>query len=149
LHPIGKGCGSKFDDAVHGGRLQSSRHHGRQLAELQNVDMNRGLLFGMLTGLGLVVGCYASAVFRLPAAIVFCILCLPGALLDDLMTQPPMRSHGWHWFIIGNLLFYGLMGLGLNRAFRSRPPYPGHCPYCGYNLRGYTAGIFPECGTKL
>ena len=32
---------------------------------------------------------------------------------------------------------------------RSRPPRPGHCPHCTYDLTGNESGVCPECGTKL
>ncbi len=35
-------------------------------------------------------------------------------------------------------------------ATTPRPPYPkGYCRKCGYNLRGNTSGVCPECGTPL
>ena len=33
--------------------------------------------------------------------------------------------------------------------WRSRPPNPGHCPNCDYDLTGNVSGVCPECGTKI
>ena len=33
--------------------------------------------------------------------------------------------------------------------WRTRPPKPGHCPHCGYNLTGNVSGVCPECGDKV
>ena len=33
--------------------------------------------------------------------------------------------------------------------WRTRPPPPGHCQNCGYNLTGNVSGMCPECGTKV
>ena len=41
----------------------------------------------------------------------------------------------------------GLAALAL--WHRHRPPKPGHCAVCAYNLTGNLSGICPECGTKI
>jgi len=30
-----------------------------------------------------------------------------------------------------------------------RPPRKGHCPHCGYNLKGNESGVCPECSTPV
>ena len=32
--------------------------------------------------------------------------------------------------------------------FWPKPPKPGHCR-CGYNLKGNTSGVCPECGVEV
>src|ERR1043166_7933927 len=46
----------------------------------------------------------------------------------------------WAIFATGALITIALFRL-------DRPPKPGHCPSCNYNLTGNTSGICPECGT--
>ena len=33
--------------------------------------------------------------------------------------------------------------------YRTRPPPPGHCLHCSYDLTGNESGVCPECGTKV
>lgn len=49
------------------------------------------------------------------------------------------------WMILLALAPWPLMALysWLNRRFP-----PGHCPACGYDLRGSPSGVCPECGRK-
>ena len=35
------------------------------------------------------------------------------------------------------------------RLYRNRPPPPGHCQSCGYNLTGNVSGVCPECGAAV
>ncbi len=45
------------------------------------------------------------------------------------------------------LLSSGLAALIL--WYRHRPPKPGYCAVCGYNLTGNMSGVCPECGTEI
>ena len=33
--------------------------------------------------------------------------------------------------------------------YRSRPPPPGHCQKCSYDLTGNESGVCPECGAEI
>jgi hypothetical protein len=59
-----------------------------------------------------------------------------------------LHGHLWAfgfplWFPAA--VFAAPPGLWLLRRIHRRPR-PGHCPHCGYDLRGNVSGVCPECG---
>ena len=48
--------------------------------------------------------------------------------------------------VIVNLPIFLVLSL-LHWRFGPKPPVPGHCRRCGYNLTGLTEARCPECGT--
>ena len=115
--------------------------------------MSRGVLYGMVCGLAVSVGCYAASIYNSPLLPVFCILSFPGAIIDDFLRGPPMRPHGPSLFIAGSVACYALAGAVAQRLleriiYRPRPKR-GLCQTCGYDLTGNVSGVCPECGVEV
>lgn len=51
-----------------------------------------------------------------------------------------------HVFIASALALTGILA---TRRLRRLPAQRGHCRRCGYNLKGNTSGVCPECGTMI
>lgn len=80
---------------------------------------------------------------------------LPGWLTISEMSRGDlfiggrrMASYEWHGPIHGLLLCTIVPAWMLAALRRTRPPR-GHCPECGYDLRGNVSGRCPECGTPV
>ena len=66
----------------------------------------------------------------------------PGVLMAGILvlTVP------W-WVLLPALIVYGG---GVYVVWRRvRPPEPGHCRECGYDLTGNESGTCPECGNRI
>ena len=68
-----------------------------------------------------------------------------------IFVYPNISAGAW-WFHIYMPMWIPLLAVGVPSLIgwrRNRPPPPGHCGECGYNLAGLTSGRCPECGTKV
>jgi len=84
--------------------------------------------------------------------------CLMGAIKLVIMARADVRTIGWHWEQIADILIaavalYGVIFFAKRAAHwnrESRAPIfdAGKCPKCGYDLRA-TKEVCPECGTPV
>lgn len=66
-------------------------------------------------------------------------------LLDEGVAEGNLTPPIFCCFELIAILVSGVFGA----AFRRRPPMPGHCMSCNYDLHGNESGTCPECGTPI
>ena len=108
----------------------------------------RGFVYGMLVGIimSLIVGVGLSLLYP-SVRVVFDVLRSPGWLLSMLMTG---RSFDSFFRPVGIVGVCTVFGICIHALFRPpKPPNPGYCTNCDYNLTGNISGVCPECGMNI
>lgn len=103
-----------------------------------------GCFFAMGLAFVFAIGCAVAATRPVPLALAQLIGGTAGLFLSLLIDRNS-------FFVLGlaGQFFGGVVGLIVVPRDSPRPPNPGVCEKCGYNLTGLTEPRCPECGTPF
>ena len=80
------------------------------------------------------------------------VLSFPGYLVWRAVFSVSIGTNAWDLPLIAlfNVMIFAFISACITWvARRRRPPPPGHCRKCRYDLTGNTSGVCPECGTAV